>query len=143
MTLLERHYDQLGITLREVWNLYMKFYVIFMTVNFTALGLTVEYIDLQQRAPMVIAFLVQNFLGLVSAISIAIYSKKAAAQQDAIIDLLRKEESLPDDENSVALSTVIPVQFAFWGGVANALSHTLFGVCWLGALFWWAPLLAT
>jgi len=132
--LLELQYTAGAMMFQTVWDLYLKFYVAFMALNFTALGLMVQYIgDHNKRLIIVISFGVQNLLSAITALSISTYGKKVAEQQKALIDFV-----IPLKEQSalgLAADTTVPHKLGSWGARSNALSHILFMACWIAAMF--------
>ena len=68
---LRAQYQEIGTFFRTVWDFYLKFYIAFMTLNFTALGLVIQYMDPKHRGPVVISFVVQNLLAAATAIGVA------------------------------------------------------------------------
>jgi hypothetical protein len=134
MNLMEKQFEQVSRHLSDVWDLYLKFYTGFLTVNFAALAVAVQYIEEpNDRLPLTVAFIAQNILSLVTAIGIAKYTRFAYAKQRDVISLLAERESLTAKETEAAQSS-IPVQAGTWGGIANAASHVLFILCWIGVI---------
>jgi len=132
--ILKTQYEQVGTNFRAVWDLYLKFYTVFMTLNFTALGIAIQYINKDQRSPLVYAFILQNALGAMTAIGVALYSRRAADQQKAIINLGIEATAYSQELKAhLALGTPIPRTLTVWAGVANALSHLLFIACWIAS----------
>jgi hypothetical protein len=133
LSLLKIQYSEVGTQFRTVWDLYLKFYIAFMALNFTALGLVVQYMDRHHRGPIVVCFSIQNILSAATACGVGVYSRLAARQQQAIIDAHlapeRREIGQP-----LEFQSPVPSQLASWGSSANALSQFLFIGCWIASI---------
>jgi len=56
--IVQKWYDETCLQLRNAWDIYIKFYTVFLTVNILGLGLVVQHIDSPgKRWPIVVAFL--------------------------------------------------------------------------------------
>jgi hypothetical protein len=133
MDLLEKQYGEATSNLQSVWTLYLAFYTGFITLNFAALGVVVQYIkNAHDREPVVWAFMAQNVLALFTALAVARYSSDVCEKQRSIINMInsRAAEPLQGHELQVA-QTSLPRIISVWGGVANAVAHLLFIVCWV------------
>jgi hypothetical protein len=133
MNPIERHYEQLGSNFRAVWDFYMKYHVVFLVFNLSALGLVVRYVPFEQRKLIVVAFVFQNVISGLTALGIAAYSRHAARQQDALMKLLRGAAEPSDQTTAFAISPVVPAKLAVWAGFANAAAHLVFAGCWIVA----------
>jgi hypothetical protein len=131
---LQAQYQEVGINFRAVWDFYIKFYIAFIALNFTALGLVIQYMDQPHRWPVVLCFCIQNLLAAGTAWGVGAYSQQAADQQQAILGTCLKNSQLQSDP-APAFQSPIPAKLAIWSGHANALSQFLFMVCWIMALF--------
>jgi len=99
----------------------------------------VQYVQLEQRQPIVWSFIFQNVLSAITAIGVAAYSKHVTKQQVALVSLIKTQGAPMDDDRALALSSTVPTRLAVWGGSANAVSHLLFIACWIAALFIESP----
>lgn len=104
-----------------VWDIYIKFYTAFLTVNLVALGLVVEKVK-QERARkfICVGFMIQNLFSLITASGMAMYSNQVA-------------HAFLNAPEIAVLAASRPL--GVWGGIGNALSHVLFiglwaAVCW-------------
>jgi hypothetical protein len=136
--LAKKYFDECSLQFRTVWDLYLKFYVVFLTVNATALGLTVQYVEPQRsKAVIAVAFVMQNAFAAVTALMISRWSAKVATRaQDlatfAVTDALQPATGpLP----CVLTESPIPGQLGKWGAVANLLGHCVFCALWLSVIF--------
>ena len=133
--LLEKQYTELGVNFRTVWDYYLKFYIAFMALNFTALGLLIQYIDRDKRLWIVVSFGVQNILSAISALAVGAYGRRVAHQQQAIINACRErpEDGASSTPDELPFQTPVPAKLASWGASANAVSQLLFLLCWIAA----------
>lgn len=134
LSILKSQYSEIGIMFRTVWDFYLKFYVAFMALNFTALGLVIQYMDRRHRWPLVVSFGIQNILSAMTALGVGAYSRHAAKQQKSIIDACLMSDG-EHDLDSIKYQTPVPSQLASWGSSANALSQLLFIACWVASLY--------
>lgn len=124
--------DENAIAYRTVWDLYLRFYTVFLTFSITALALTVQYVAKKDRGVIVIAFVLQNVLCAATAIQIADFSAISAHRYRQLAAL-----SLSTNAHGAALgvldlaSSPVPASLGVWGGAANAISHVLLICCWL------------
>jgi hypothetical protein len=136
--LARQYFDECSLQFRTVWDLYLKFYVVFLTVNATALGVTVQYVDLpRSRAVIAIAFVMQNAFAAVTALMISRYSDKVAkrAQDLATFAVLNAVEPATAPLPPVFAESPIPGQLGKWGAIANLLGHGVFCGLWLAVIF--------
>jgi len=132
--LAKKHFDELSLQLRSVWDLYLKFYTVFLTFNILALAAVVQHIARDNRTIIVVALVLQNLLSGITAVCIGCFSKDSARRlEDVTLYLLREA---PENSQRPPFSnhSPIPGRLGFWSGVANAVSHlTLIG-CWIAVL---------
>jgi len=127
---LKTQYEQIGTNFRTVWDIYIKYYTVFITLNFTALGITIQYIGTEHRLTLVVSFTIQNIFSTITALGVSAYSSYAAKQQKAIIDEVSQHLRL-EDKARLPYETTIPVKLTYWAGIANGLGHFLFIACWV------------
>jgi hypothetical protein len=131
--LAKRHLDECSLQYRAVWDLYLKFYVMFMTVNGAALGLTVQYVsERDAKAVISLAFLLQNALAGSTALVIAKFTSNTAkkAQELAAFVLLDAVSTTREPLPSALAESMIPGQLGWWAAIANGIAHLIFGVLW-------------
>ena len=134
-SLLKAQYEQVGTNLRTIWDIYIKFYTVFITVNFTALGLVIQYVDTDQRIVLVSSFVIQNLFSAATAVGMSAYSRFASDQQQAIINAHSIVDGTDTKSHPLAYLAPIPTKLTYWGGIANGLSHLLFIACWVASLY--------
>ncbi|MEO1009585.1 MAG: hypothetical protein AAFX79_13565 [Planctomycetota bacterium] len=100
----------------KAWDIYIKFYTVFLTVNFVAIGVVLEKVTTPFATWLLaIAFIVQNGVSLGTAIGMIVYSKAVFGRQDQL-----GHAQLPAFQ-----------KLARWGGLGNAISHGVLIVLWV------------
>ena len=136
--LRKKQFDEVSLQFRTAWGYYLNFYTVFTTVNITALGITIQYVHLNNRWPIVVVFLLQNLNSCITATRLAQYSKVCESRMQSICldiaDLHLQQTGTPPPIKAITQSS-IPGQLGYWGGIANAMGHILFIICW-GALLY-------
>jgi hypothetical protein len=134
--ILKRRHEDPGLTVRMCWDLYIKFYTVFLTFSVIGLGwILMRPADLQMipRGKQVIAivFLIQTILTAITSAGSALYTVQVAHDQDHIEDLLT--QSHPDGRPSVrpAVSSLL----AHWGGWSNCAAMLAMAALWIYAGF--------
>lgn len=114
-------YEQTCENFRKTWDLYIKFYTVFLTTNIAGLGLVSKYITSPEaRTPIVAAFVIQNLFVAGTSIGISHYSSSVSRKLTDMINLGKH-------------STPIPSNLAFWGGYANSIASITLIVIWIFA----------
>lgn len=121
---------------RTIWELYIRFYTVFLTVNFTAVAITIQYFsNPSARAVMCISFILQNCLAAGTAINISLLSPALQVQCEeyATVGAALSGESLP------ARLRIPPIagKLGQWGGIANFVGHFVFICVWSALLILW------
>lgn len=104
--------------LTRVWEIYIKFYTVFLTVNLAALGLLAgDFAELNGAGFVVgLAFIVQNAVTFGTAMGMSAYTYTVAKAHRDLKPLMG---------------------LGIWGGIANAISHVIFiGIWWYAAEIW-------
>jgi hypothetical protein len=55
-----KYFDEVSLQFRTVWDLYIKFYTVFLTVQIAGLGAIVQYVAQSNRILIVLAFILNN-----------------------------------------------------------------------------------
>lgn len=127
--LIKKYIDESSIQYRAVWDLYIKFYTVFLTFNATAIAVTAEYIKGHEARNLIcILFILQNLVSGVTALNISIFSAKMQNKyyDYAIAGAALNGETLP----SVLSSSPFVGWLGVWGGLGNCLSHLFFMGLW-------------
>lgn len=81
-----------SIAFRATWELYMKFYTVFLTVNFAALAATIQYItENNRRWPIILAFVLQNILVGMTSVGMGRYSGNFIERFQQILGAIAEE----------------------------------------------------
>ena len=134
--ILKRRHEDLGVTVRMCWDLYIKFYTVFLTFSVIGLGwILTRPADIQTnpRGKQVIAivFLIQTILTAITSAGIALYTVHVANDQDHIEGLLT--QSHPGGRPSVR--PAVPSLLAQWGGWSNCAAMLAMAALWIYAGF--------
>lgn len=138
--LLRKQYEEYMLQLRTTWDLYLKFYTVFLTINVIGLGATVQHITQANRWPVVLAFIVQNLVSSITAIRVGFSAKTTQHDiQEVSNAMVHIDESKNDYDSLKEVATKSPIQtnLALWAGIANFISHITLIICWLAVL--WIP----
>jgi len=131
--LARKQFEERNQNYRTVWDLYLKFYTVFLTVNIVGIGVVVQHVPQQQRIPIIAAFVIQNLLSAGTAYFIARFSKEASAEVEELCKRL-----MPEDSPELLAKSPLPALLGFRAGWANVWSHMALIICWVG--LWWVPL---
>jgi hypothetical protein len=133
--LAKKTYDELSLQFRTTWDLYLKFYVMFVTLNVTAMGLTVQFVhSYQPRVIIAIAFVMENVLSAITAAVIARYSARMAARVKDVAALIAENTS-PAAAIPLALAdSPLPGVLGMWSGVANQVTHVEYSILWISVM---------
>lgn len=130
--LAKKDLDECSLQFRTVWDMYLKFYIVFLTVNGAALGLTVEKVETRVATVVIAsAFIAHNLLAAGTALFISKYSIDISRRSREIALFATGGKALPD----VLLESPLPSRVAWWGGLANFLGHVVFVALWLATIF--------
>jgi len=130
--ILKRRHEDLGVTVRMCWDLYIKFYTVFLTFSVIGLGWMLTRpgdIAVVPRAKQVIAivFLIQTILTAMTSGGIALYTVHVTHDQEQIEQLLT--QSHPDARPSIR--PAVPALLAQWGGWSNCAAMLAMAALWL------------
>ncbi len=130
--ILKRRHEDLGVTVRMCWDLYIKFYTVFLTFSVIRLGWVLTRpgdIQMLPRAKQVIAivFVIQTLLTAITSAAIALYTVHVAQDQGHIEDLLT--QSHPGTRPSI--KPAVPAFLAQLGGWSNRAAMLAMAALWL------------
>ena len=129
---LKRRDEDLGVTVRMCWDLYIKFYTLLLTFSVVGLGwILTRPADVQMvpRAKQVVAivFRSQTILTAITSAEIALYTVHMAHDQDHIEGLVT--QSHPDGRPPIR--PAVPALLAQWGGWSNCAALLAMAGLWL------------
>jgi hypothetical protein len=91
--ILKRRHEDLSLTVRTSWSLYIQFYTVFLTVSVVGLGWVLTRpadapIVPRTKHVITIVFVVQTLLTAVTSVAIALYTMRVARDQEQIENCL-------------------------------------------------------
>src|SRR5947207_14756878 len=91
--ILKRRHEDLSLTVRTSWSLYIQFYTVFLTVSVVGLGWVLTRpadAPIIPRAKHVIAivFVIQTLLTAITSVAMALYTSRVAHDQEEIENCL-------------------------------------------------------
>ena len=130
--ILKRRHEDLSLTVRASWSLYIQFYTVFLTVSVVGLGWVLTR---PADAPMVpsakhviaIVFVIQTLLTAITSVAMALYTSHVARQQEEIENCLLQSHAaaLPECGPSV------PASLARFAGWFNCAAMIAMSALWL------------
>lgn len=129
----DKIFNETNEQFRTAWGLYLKFYTVFMTANVAGIGLTVEFLSGVGRAPVIIAFVVQNVMSLLTAYYMTRFSSETSKRLESITRSQLTKDERNAHPNLLAAPT--PEKMAVWSGRANVVSHVAMIGIWLALFF--------
>jgi hypothetical protein len=132
--LAKKTYDELSLQFRTVWDIYIKWYTVFLSVNVLALGAVVQYVHQENRWIIVLSFVIQNVLGLGTAVMIARFSAATASRIETVIRCIVSPE-IVDGVPRELRDSPIPGKLGAWSGYANAIGNAALIAGWIALPF--------
>jgi hypothetical protein len=132
--ILKRRHEDLSQTFRTAWDLYIKFYTVFLSFSLAAIGWVVVYpekVRTVDGAKTVIGsvFLGQTILTAITSGVLAEYSLRVAAKQERI-----ERDLSPNSLLGTLPQTAVPTKLARWAGWANCAAMGFMAVLWVYVL---------
>jgi hypothetical protein len=123
-------YRELNSNFRSMWDVYIKFYTVFLTANVISIGVVIDRVDPANRPLIAAAFIAQNILAALTSAGLAAYSRTCRARLAAAAELLTPE---PIDSRQATMlrRAPIPDTLSMWAGVANTIAHIALIAVWL------------
>jgi hypothetical protein len=123
-------YRELATSFRNTWDVYVKFFTVFITFNVIAIGAVLERVDPANRPLMAAAFIAQNVLAAGTALGVAWYSRGCKQQLERTADVLLADASDPA-ARAILREAPIPGTTGIWAGSANFIAHLTLIAVWL------------
>ncbi|HEX6065874.1 MAG TPA: hypothetical protein VFZ04_16695, partial [Longimicrobiales bacterium] len=123
-------YRELATSFRNTWDVYVKFFTVFITFNVIAIGAVLERVDPANRPLMAAAFIAQNVLAAGTALGVASYSRVCKQQLERTADVLVRDANDPADR-AVLRDAPIPGTTGVWAGFANFIAHLTLIAVWI------------
>ena len=129
---LKRRHEDLGVNVRMCWDLYLRFYTVFLTFSVVGLGWVLTRpgdIQMVPRAKQVIAivFLIQTILTALTSAALAPYTRHVAHDQERIEDLLTQSHG----GARPSIKPAVPTFLAQLGGWSNCAAMLAMAALWL------------
>jgi hypothetical protein len=139
-TFLFKQFEERNLTIRTAWDIYIKFYVAFLTLNVAGIGVVVQSVQLPSRGPIVYAFAMHNLLAIGTAVFIWRLTKQLNAEVEEIAEQIRTRESISLLKNQrVSLQAPTPRNLVLYSAIGNAITHIGLIACWIWLLWSAAP----
>ena len=135
--LARKYFDEISLQFRTAWDIYIKWYTVFLTANVLALAGAVQYVEPDNRLIVAITFCIQNVLALLTAVYMALFSRRTAERIRAVSVAIASEDG-PGDHGGVVLrlgGSPVPGDLGYWSGWANAIGNASLIGCWIATLF--------
>ena len=137
--LLKKRHEDLSVTFRTVWDIYIKFYTVFLTFSIAAMGWLLARPKDQLAMPkhfihvLGVVFIAQSLLTGATSAFVAFYSRRVARDHASV-----ERELLPSmrQDSFLARSIAIPVGLALWSGLANAVAMLAMSYAWVYVAFY-------
>ena len=130
--------DENSLAYRSVWDLFLKFYTVFLTVNILALGTTIQYISQHNRWPIVVIFFGSNLVGIATSAWVARFSQGSGKRFEDLCKLYIESETETQHKKLAGLASApIPGWLGKYSGYACVANLLLFAICWI--LILWIP----
>src|SRR5580658_4185466 len=101
---LLKRFDEVNVYFRTTWDLYLKFYTVFLTFDIAALAwVSNNHLEGKLRWPVAISFISQNILVAITSARMVCYSKGAPKKVKDILGQLTdiaasREETIDKDK---------------------------------------------
>lgn len=126
------YYEQQFQHYRAAWELYIKFYTVFLGANVAALALVSEHLTGNRRWPVVVAFVAGDVVAGVTSVLMRRFSRSVHAD----IQQLSRAVMNSTDEAPAIVDVVIRPQLhselTDFACISNALGSAALVACWLG-----------
>jgi hypothetical protein len=131
--LLQKQYEEVNINFRTVWDLYLRFYAVFLTFDIAAMALLLGSKPIFQPTAeikhlIVVVFVLQSLLMAITSGFMALFTEGSRHHLEAARDaLLRDEPKHTSEIPKISLPTAI-AKYSAWGNCGAMLTMA---VLWL------------
>jgi|SRR5579871_1198992 len=128
---LKQRAQEMATMFRTVWDIYIKFYTVFLTFSLAALSLLTEHMNTSSHSHKIVAgvFVGQSLLTSITSGAIGCYSRNVGKQLIGVELTLLTGLRLPPLLNR---AQTIPSALGLWCGFANA-----FAMIGMAAVWYW------
>lgn len=132
--LSKAQYEERNQNYRTVWDLYLKFYTVFLTMNIVGLGVVVQHVkSIEPRWWIVAAFTVQNLLSAGTAFWISRFCTDASNEVERLSSaILSGSDAVEDELRKLLKSSPLPAWLGVYAAWANLISHFALISLWIG-----------
>lgn len=125
--MLKKQYEEYLDELKISWEVYMKFYVVFLVVNLTAVGLVLEKVkDINSRALIASLFIAQNCITSITLIHMAGLGETGKNKIEKISTALLNDS----DGDKLPIEAPVLVETSYCGGMANTIACVAYMIAW-------------
>ena len=129
--ILKRRHEDLSLTVRASWSLYIQFYTVFLTVSVVGLGWVLTRpadAPIVPRAKHVLAivFVIQTLLTAITSGAMALYTLRVAHDQEHIENCLVQSHAAARPSCGPA----VPALLAQWAGWFNCVAMLAMAALW-------------
>jgi hypothetical protein len=125
---LKQRTKELGTMFRTAWDIYIKFYTVFLTFSLAAMGWLIEHKITSSHSHKLLAgvFIGQSLLTSITSGAMGFYSYKVGKQLSEVEITLLTGIHLPP---ALKRAQTIPSGLGLWSGFANAVA--MIGMSWV------------
>jgi hypothetical protein len=130
--ILKRRHEDLSLTVRASWSLYIQFYTVFLTVSVLGLGWVLTRpadapIVPRARHVIAIVFVIQTLLTAITSGAMALYTLRVAHDQEHIENVLVQSHV----DARLSVGPTVPTLLAQWAGWFNCAAMVAMAALWL------------
>jgi hypothetical protein len=119
--ILKQRIEGMSTTFRSVWDLYIKFYSVFLTFTLGAMSWLIEHRETQSMEHnhnvVAVVFIGQGILTCITSVGVASYSCETS---NMMVEMEKEIVSVKSMPKSLLETKPLPVALAIWSGSANA-----------------------
>ncbi len=126
--LLQKQYEEVNTNFRTCWDLWLKFYTVFLTFDIAGIALIVSHDrPLKHSHAIAIVFVLQTVLTSITSAKMAIFSESSRDHLEAARHAL-----LCEDSDTTPIPPIsMPVDLAKWSGWANCGVMAAMALVWI------------
>lgn len=132
--LARKYFEETCLQGRTVWDIYMKYFTVFLTINVTALGVVAQYLEPANRGAIVWAFIGHNLITMTSSLAVGIYSRSVTHNLRSLSHVLQKNHVPSSRFQRLMRASPFPGNLGLLCGIANALGNLMLIICWICVL---------
>jgi hypothetical protein len=135
--LLQKQYEEVNANFRTSWDIYIKFYTVFLTFNVGAMAVLFggKPLDGKVRWPVIFAFMLQDVLCAATSALMARFSWDSGRRLREAIDALLDARAGEPAEKDLPDSS-LPVELGRWAGWANCWAMIAMTILWACLALW-------